>query len=79
MSESAFEIVVFHFVEAIHVELSHKAVYFFVSEVPGQDDLFELHNILDDELKAIVRPIHYLLVLLHLNKSRLTPRISKVL
>jgi len=38
MFESAFEVVVFDFVEAIHVELPDKAVNFIVPEVFGQNN-----------------------------------------
>jgi hypothetical protein len=73
--EGAFEVVMLHFVEAVHVELPHKAVDFFVPEIPRQHDLLELDDILDYELQAIGGPVHYLLVLLDLNKRGLTPRI----
>ena len=33
--EGAFEVVVLHFVEAIHVELPDEAIHFFVSEISG--------------------------------------------
>ena len=48
--EGAFEVVVFHFVEAIHVQLPDETVHFFVSEVAREDDLFEFDDIFDDEL-----------------------------
>ena len=79
MFESAFEVVVFHFVEAIHVELSDKAIDFLMPEVSGQDYLLKFDDILDNELKAIVGPVYYLLVLFDLNHKGTTPRISKVL
>lgn len=50
MLESALEVVVFHFVEAIHVELADEAVHFFVSEVARKYDLFEFNDVFDDKL-----------------------------
>lgn len=50
MPEGALEGVMFDLVEAVHVELSYKAVHLVVAEVVRQDDLFKLHHILDDEL-----------------------------
>ena len=79
MLESAFKVVVLHFVEAIHVELSDKAVNLFVTEISWKNNLLELNDIFDDELETIVGPVYYLLVLLDLDKTRTTPRISKVL
>lgn len=38
MPEGAFEVVMFDFMEAIHVELPYEAVHFIVPEVPGQHD-----------------------------------------
>jgi len=68
MSECAFEIVVFDFVEAIHVELPDKAVNLIVPEVFGQNQFFQLNNVLDDELNSVGCPIYNFLVLLNLNK-----------
>ena len=79
MFESTLEVVVFHFVETVHVELSNKAIDFLMSEVSGKDYLLELDNIFDNELKAIAGPVYYLLVLFDLNHKGCTPRISKVL
>ena len=79
MFECAFEVVVFHFVEAIHVELSDEAVHFFMSEVAREDDLLEFDYISNNKFSSIGCPIDYLLVLLDLNKSISTPNISKVL
>ena len=53
MFECAFEVVMLHLVEAIHVELSDEAIHFFVSEISGQDDFLELYDVFDDELKAV--------------------------
>lgn len=50
MTERAFEVVVFDFVEAIHVELPHKAINFVVPEVFRQYDFLEFDYILDHEL-----------------------------
>ena len=77
--EGAFEVVVLHFVEAVHVELPDKAVHFLVPEVAGEDNLFELDDVLDDELESIGRPINNLLVLFHLSKVGNTPSSSNVL
>ena len=44
MSEGAFEGVVFDFMEAVHVELSDKAVHFVVSEVMRQHNFFKFYN-----------------------------------
>lgn len=79
MLEGAFEVVMFHFVEAVHVELAHKTVHLLVSKVSGEYDLFELHDILDDELKAAGGPVDDLLILFHLRVMLLTPKISKAL
>ena len=51
--KGAFEVVMFHFVEAVHVELSDETVDFFVSKVAREDNFFEFDDILDDELQAI--------------------------
>ena len=67
MAEGAFEVVMFDLVEAVHVELPDEAVHFVVAEVPGQYDFLQLLDILDDELKAVARPVDNLLVLFHLN------------
>lgn len=50
MTECAFEVVVFDFMKAIHVELSHKAINFVVPEVFWQYDFLEFDYILDNEL-----------------------------
>lgn len=67
VAEGAFEVVMFDLVEAVHVELPDEAVHFVVAEVPGQYDFLQLLDILDDELKAVARPVDNLLVLFHLN------------
>ena len=64
--ESAFEVVVFHFMKAIHIELPHKAIHFFVPEVSGKDKLLKLNNIFDHELESVGRPIDNFLILLDL-------------
>ena len=79
MLEGAFEVIMFHFVEAIHVELPHKAVHFFVSEVSRQHYFLEFDYILDHELLTIVGPVDNLLVFLDLNRRRTTDSISNVL
>ena len=53
MLKGAFKVIVLHFVEAVHVELPDKAVHFLVPEVAGQNNFFELYNILDDEFESI--------------------------
>jgi hypothetical protein len=77
--KSGFEVIVLHFVEAIHVELPYKAVHFFVPEVPGQHYLLELHDILDDKLESVGRPVDNFLVVLNLSNGIVTPSSSKVL
>lgn len=67
MAEGAFEVVVFDFVEAVHVELPDEAVHFVVAEEPGQYDFLQLLDILDDEFQAVAGPVDNLLVLFHLN------------
>lgn len=67
MAEGAFEVVVFDFVEAVHVELPDEAVHFVVAEVPGQYDFLQLLDILDDKFQAVAGPVDNLLVLFHLN------------
>lgn len=79
MLECAFEVVMFHFVEAIHVELPDETVHLFMPEVSGEDDLLKLHDVLDDELTATGGPVNDLLILLHLRPTILTPKISKAL
>lgn len=67
VAEGAFEVVVFDFVEAVHVELPDEAVHFVVAEVPGQYDFLQLLDILDDKFQAVAGPVDNLLVLFHLN------------
>lgn len=52
MLEGAFEVVMLHFVEAVHVELPHETVHLLVPEVSWKHDLFELHDVLNHELTA---------------------------
>ena len=73
--EGALEVVVFHLVETIHVQLPNEAVHFLVAEVVGQDDFLELEDVLDDELGAAAGPVYDLLVLFDLHDSRHTPSI----
>lgn len=75
MAEGALEGVVFDLVEAVHVELSDKAVHLIVSEVMRQHDLLKLHHVFYDELESIRSPVDYLLVVLHLTYSQNTPKI----
>ena len=42
--------------KTIHVELTNKAVDFFVAEVPRQNNFLKFIGILDDELGASGRP-----------------------
>jgi hypothetical protein len=79
MSKGAFEVIVFHFMEAVHVELSYEAVHFFMAEVAGKHDFFEFNHIFDDEFETVAGPVHYLLVFLDLNGVSYTFSISKVL
>lgn len=79
MSKGAFEVVVFDFVKAVHVELSHKTVDFVMSEVSWQDDFFKFDDIFDYKLKATRCPVNYLVVLFILNKRGFTETISKAL
>ncbi len=51
MAEGALEMVVLHFVEAVHVELPHKTVDLLVPEVTRKHDLLELHDIPNDKLE----------------------------
>ncbi len=50
MFEGAFEMIMFHFVEAVHVELSNEGVHFLMAEVAGKHDLLEFDHVFDDEL-----------------------------
>ena len=50
VAEGALEVVVFDFVEAIHIELPHKTVHLVVSEVTRQHQLLEFINVPDHEL-----------------------------
>lgn len=79
MSEGAFEVVMFYFVEAIHVELSHETVDFVMSEVSWQDNFFKFDHIFDHELETTGCPVNYLVVLFILNKRGFTETISKAL
>ena len=79
MSKGWFKVVVLHFVEAVHVQLSDEAIHFLVSEVAGKDNLLEFYDVFDDELETIWGPIDDLMVILDLNGIRNTPRSSKVL
>ena len=64
--ESAFEVVMFHFMEAIHIELPYKTIHFFVSEISGEDKLLKLNDIFDDKLESVRRPVDNFLILLDL-------------
>jgi len=79
MAEGAFEVVVFDFVEAVHVELADEAVHFVVPEVFGQDEFFHPGWVFDDELQAARGPVDYLLVLFVLHRRGVTETISKAL
>jgi len=79
MIESASEIIMLDFVEAIHVELSHKTVHLFMSKVSRKDNLLKPNHIFDYKLKSICCPVYYLVELLILSKRGLTDTISKVL
>ncbi len=79
VAECGLEVVVFDFVEAIHVELSHERVDFVVPEVFGKHDLLEFDHVFDHELQAARSPVNYFVVLLVLAKLRSTDRISKAL
>lgn len=58
MMEGAFEIVLFGFVEAIHIELPDETVHFVVSEIFGENDLFKPLDVFDGKLCSIRRPIN---------------------
>jgi hypothetical protein len=66
MLESAFKAIMFDLMEAIHVELSNKAVHFIVTEVTRKNNLLEFNNVFNDKLKAVWCPVNNLLILLHL-------------
>ncbi len=66
MLESAFKAIVFDLMEAIHVELPHKAIHFIVTEVTRKNNLFEFNNVLNDKLETVWCPVDNLLILLHL-------------
>lgn len=53
MFEGAFEVIMFHLVETIHVELSHEAVHFFVTEVAREYNFFEFDDIFNDEFLSV--------------------------
>lgn len=59
MLECAFKIVVFGFMESIHVELSHEAIHLIVPKVFRQDDLLKFLNVLDRELCSVRLPVYY--------------------
>lgn len=48
--ESTLEVIVFHFVEAIHVELPYETIHLFMTKVTRKHYLFELHDISDYKL-----------------------------
>lgn len=52
MAEDALGVVCAGLVEAVHVELSDKAVDFVVAEVSGEHDLLELVDVLYHELDS---------------------------
>ena len=79
MPKGAFEVIMFDFVKAIHVELSHETVDFVMSEVSWQHNFFELDHIFDYKFKATWCPVNYLVVLFILNKRGFTETISKAL
>ena len=66
MFEGGFIVVMFNLMEAIHVELPHKAVNFLVPEVPGQNGFLKLEGIFDDEFLTVGGPVNDLLVFLDL-------------
>jgi hypothetical protein len=75
MFEGAFEIVMFDFVEPIHVELSDKAIHFIVSKVTREHNLFKFNHIFDNELGPVWCPIYDLLIFLNLNIISFTSKI----
>lgn len=75
MPEDTSEVVMFGFVEAIHVELPHKAVHFVMSKEAREDDLFKFDDIAYNELSAILRPKDNFLKLLILFKWQFTESI----
>ena len=60
MLESGLEVIMFGFVKAIHIELTHKAVHLIMAEVFGEDDLLKFSDVLDGELSSVRRPVNYL-------------------
>ena len=44
--------------EAIHIELSNKAIDVFVSEVPGENLFLKLINFFDGKLPSIAHPMN---------------------
>jgi hypothetical protein len=67
MVEGASETIMLDFVEAVHVQLPHKTVDFFMPKVSRQYDLFKPNHIFDYKLKAIRCPVYYLVELLILH------------
>lgn len=55
--EGGFEVVMFGFVEAVHIELSYKAVNFVMPEVFWQYDFLKFGDVFDGELKATIGPV----------------------
>jgi hypothetical protein len=58
-----------HFVEIIHVELTHKRSEIFVPEVDGKDVLLKLLDVFDVEAQPIVTPRNELGMFLFLNRN----------
>lgn len=75
MFESAFEVIVFDFMEAIHVKLSDEAVDFIMAKEAREDKFFKFIDISNDELPSCGAPVNDLTVLLHLNNFIFTPKI----
>ena len=64
MPKGALEVVMFDFVEAIHVELPHKTVHLFMPKVSRKHNLLKSNHILDYKLKSIRCPVYDLVELL---------------
>jgi hypothetical protein len=53
MFECAFEVVMFSFMESVHVELSYKTVHFVMPEVFGEHYFLKFDDILYGKLSSV--------------------------
>ena len=58
MLEGGLKVVMFGFVEAIHVKLSDKTVHLIVPKIFRQHDLFEFCYVLYRKFRSVRRPIY---------------------